>query len=424
MYLFATLTSRVLAAHGELQLFLPLLNIMMGKSPHGMTLHIPHSTNSLQCPDKFVAEPGQPVPKTPVPWPQSMKPHPLTSRLARFKGDVAVSASSDEPLANTIYEARCEITSTDIALPIGVQLSSCGTVLLLHGMGGWKNRAPVLRYFFPDDSTDILLDQHKTRSGLSDIAYWTTTDEERRLIFAADTSRIKSYAWGPTSGPNYNRALPTHTMNTGKYEGPLFVLSGGRLIRAGQGAVGVWNLDGLPTHGDKGKTLIGGQFDAEDSWRDDHESIESSSGSPADTDIKLEDASLYPNVWAAHPAKKGVMICGADPSKTNRYSTVAVDLEGGGKSVGKYIGHGAELSAGGIAISASPEGDKNMFVTACMDGLARLYDVRHPLPVLSMDSGRRSEGCPAAVLIHPDGIPSALTIHLHLPYLLLTYGRF
>jgi WD40 repeat protein len=339
-----------------------------------------------------------------------MKPHPLTSRLARFKGDIAVSASSDDLLANNIYEARCEINSTSIALPIGLHLSSSGTVLLLHGMGGWKNRDPVLRYFFPDDPSDMFPDEHPVKSGLSDIAYWTATDEERRLIFAADSSRIKSYVWAPASGPNYSRAQPTHTMDTGEYEGPLAVLSGGRLIRAGQGAVGVWNLDGLPTHGDKGKTRLGGVFNSEDSWRDDSESIEPSSGSPADTVIKLEDTSMYPGVWAAHPSKKGAMMCAADPKKTNGYSTVAVDLEGGGKSMGRYIGHGAELSAGGITVSASPEGDKNVFLTSCMDGLARLYDVRHPLPVLSMDCGRRSEGCPTAVLMHPDGIPSALAI--------------
>lgn len=197
-------------------------------------------------------------------------------------------------------------------------------------------------------------------------------------------------------------------MDTGEYEGPLAVLPG-RLIRAGRGAVGVWTLDKLPTHGDKGTKRIGERFNAEDSWRDDPEAIESSCGSPVGTVIKLEDNTLYPAVWAAHPAQKGVMICAADPSKTNTYSTVAVDLEGGGKSVARYIGHGAELSAGGIAVSASPEGDKNVFVTACMDGLARLYDVRHPLPVLSMDCGNRSEGCPAAVLIHPDGIPTVFT---------------
>jgi WD40 repeat protein len=174
----------------------------------------------------------------------------------------------------------------------------------------------------------------------------------------------------------------------------------------------VWNLDGLPTHGEKGQKRIGKKFNSEDSWRDDPESIESSSGSPADTVVKFEDTSMYPGVWAAHPSKEGVIICAANPEKTNGYSMVAVDLEGGGKSIGRYIGHGGELSANGIAVTASPDGDRNVFVTACMDGLARLYDVRHPLPVLSMDSGRSGEGCPAAVLIHADGIPSTLAISL------------
>ena len=251
------------------------------------------------------------------------------------------------------------------------------------------------------------------KPGLAHIVYWVATDEDRRLLFAADRDRIKSYAWGPVSGPNYTRTLPTHTMNTKKYGGPLAVLPGGRLIRAGKGAVGVWNLDNVRTHGADGTKRIGKIYDSEDSWRDDPEEIEESSGCLPGSSVKLEDTKMYPGIWAKHPSKSGVMICAADPKETELYSTVAIDLEGGGKSVGKYTGHGGELSANGIVVSATPDGDRNVFVTACMDGLARLYDVRQPLPVLTMDSGGRREGCPAAVLIHPDGIPSTSDFFVH-----------
>jgi hypothetical protein len=50
---------------------------------------------------------------------------------------------------------------------------------------------------------------------------------------------------------------------------------------------------------------------------------------------------------------------------------------------------------------------RNVFITACDDGYARLYDVRHPLPVLTLDSGGENEGCSGVVLVHPDGIPTA-----------------
>jgi hypothetical protein len=64
----ATLTFRL--AHGELEMFMPLLNIIMGKSPGGMhPLNIPHFTfqNLTHPSEKFVPEPGRPVPKTPGP---------------------------------------------------------------------------------------------------------------------------------------------------------------------------------------------------------------------------------------------------------------------------------------------------------------------------------------------------------------------
>jgi WD40 repeat protein len=344
-----------------------------------------------------------------------MKPHPFTSRLARFKNNVSVSPSPFHPLASIISSARCEITSTTTTRPIGLHLSSQGTCLVLHGVGGWKNRCPYLQYVFPTTPTDIFPShpEQNMKLGFADIAYWTATDEDRYLIFAADNRRIKSFAWASPAGTTHTSALPRHTMKSGMYKGPLAVLPGGRLIRAGRGAVAVWNLDGLPTHGEDGEALIWGHLDWEDTGRDDPEEVELSSGSPVDTVIKFEDEGFYPLVWHAHPSQVGSMICAADPKKTRAgggegscsYSTVVVDLEDGGRSVQRYVGHGAELSAGGIA--TDPAGDPNVFLTACLDGYARLYDVRHPLPVLTMNSGGGKEGCPAAVLLHPDGTPSS-----------------
>src|SRR5258707_14504417 len=43
-----------------------------------------------------------------------MKPHPLTSRLSHFRRDVTTSATSEQPLANSIHQAQCEITGDSI----------------------------------------------------------------------------------------------------------------------------------------------------------------------------------------------------------------------------------------------------------------------------------------------------------------------
>jgi WD40 repeat protein len=270
-------------------------------------------------------------------------------------------------------------------------------------MTGYKNRSPALWYSFPED-TVTFPDVHPVKLGLSDIAYWTTTDEERKLMFAADRERIKSYAWGPPSGNNYRAGLPTHTLDTDNYEGPLAVLSGGRLVRAGKGSVGVWNLDTLPTHGAKGKTRVGKKMSVEDTWRDDPESIETSYGSPPDTTIALELSNLSAAAWHPHPSHAGNMICAFDPRKSTPscYSCISVDLEHGGKTVVKYLGHGAGVNE----ITTSP-GDPNRFVTASDDGFARLFDVRLSLPVLTLRAAHPSGGCPAVVMVHPQGIPSA-----------------
>jgi len=349
--------------------------------------------------------------RAPEPWSKSMKPHPLTTRLTRFRGNVTTSATSDQPLANVIYQARCEITSNQIPSPIALTISANGTVLVANGMGGYKNRTPALWHHFLED-TDGLPDGHHVETGLSDIAYWIATDEERKLMFTADRDRIKSYAWGSPSENDRHSAVPTHTMDTGSYTGPLAVLSGGRLVRAGKGSVAVWNLDTLPTHGAKGKTRIGKKFSVEDSWRDDAEFIEISGGNPADATIALENRNLSSVVWHPHPSVAGNMIIASEPRESSSYSCISIDLEHGGKTVVKYLGHG-----GGVNGIATSPGDPSLFVSASDDGFARLFDVRRPLPVLTLEAGHPSGGCPAVVMTYPDGIPSAYL------YLTLVEGR-
>ena len=103
------------------------------------------------------------------------------------------------------------------------------------------------------------------------------------------------------------------------------------------------------------------------------------------------------------------MICAVDPKKTGvgvgarawgeySFSTSVVDLEGGGRSVQWFVGHGGELDG----ITTDPVGHPNMFMTACSDGYVRLFNVRLPLPALMINSGVGKEGCAAVVLLHPD----------------------
>lgn len=335
-----------------------------------------------------------------------MRPHPTSTPLARFREDVpALSATSSSPIANIVYQARCEVRSRSIRMPIQFSFSSGGSCIAMPSMGGYKNRIPVLTYMLMSDDTGHFPTKYNVGVGLSDIAYDSTTDEERKLIFVADHSRIKSYAWGENggSGEIYPKPVATHTLSSqgSGGAGPLAVVDG-RLLRSGKGSLSVWTLDTLETHVNNGKALIGGKFDPSDSWRDDPEHIERSVGSAPDNSIAFQDPTLYPARWHRHPSNVGAMLCASEPQNLPaKYYCLALDIETG-KTTGRYLGHG-----GAIQSFSTSGADQNVFITGALDGYARLYDIRHPLPVLTLDVGYQSESCSSALIIHPDGIPSA-----------------
>jgi WD40 repeat protein len=259
-----------------------------------------------------------------------------------------------------------------------------------------------------DDGTDQLPTMHTVQVGLSDVAYDSTTDEQRKLVFVADHSRIKSYAWGSPSqnsrsGVNYAKPVPMHTLSSkgsNGAKGPLAIVNG-RLLRSSKGFLSVWTLDNLETHVENGKALIGGKFDPADSWRDDPENIELSVGSAPDTRITFQNSALSPARWHSHPSNAGAMLCASEPrDPPPAYYCVTLDIETG-KTIGRYLGHGGTIES--FSTSAA---DPNVFVTGALDGYARLYDVRHPLPVLTLDVGYQSESCSSALITHPAGIPS------------------
>ncbi|KAI0719864.1 hypothetical protein C8T65DRAFT_635436 [Cerioporus squamosus] len=171
------------------------------------------------------------------------------------------------------------------------------------------------------------------------------------------------------------------------------MLPGGRLTRAGKGSFAVWDTDKMPTH--KGGKRVGkGKFN-HDSWRDNEcDEIQLSTGSKPTSTIKLadEDQTFAPVVLTLHEPS-GHLLAGENARKTaGRYGCYALDLEDGGKK----------------AFSVSP-GDAGVFATGCSDGYARLYDVRHPTPVMTLDAGKSGEFCSAVQLVHPDGIPVVFT---------------
>ena len=338
-----------------------------------------------------------------------MRPHPKSTTLARFRGrSFPLSVTLTTPVAKMIYEARCEISSTLSNLPIRLDTSSDGACMSLLSMGGYKDRDPFLLTFIPGNGDNVFKDAHQFAIGLSEIAYQSTMDASRKLIFVADSLRIKSYKWD--TADNKGNPLAVHTMDSGNFDGPLASFSNGRLLRAGKGAAGIWNIDALETHGPKGRKRIGKKFNTEDSWRDndDNDAIEVSSGSAMNQQIKFADNTIRPARWLAHPSAIGTMLCASDvQTSPHRFWCGALDLEHGGKESARYLGHGGQISD-----FSTSQADQNVFVTSCNDGCVRLYDVRHPLPMLTMDVGKKDSVCDTALLVHPDGIPSEILTFL------------
>ncbi|KAJ7438782.1 hypothetical protein B0H11DRAFT_1829022 [Mycena galericulata] len=338
-------------------------------------------------------------PRLPDAWKTTPRPHPLSSPLARFEDDVTLP-SSPSPLVHAIYHARCEITgdSENQALTL---VHSNNTLVFPSNEN--DHDRPFLTYYLLDEPCDRTfgLIAHHVPIALESLTPHCLADDSRKLMFVADNARVKSYSWASATGAIYESPLATHTFSTPEHHGPLAMLAGGPFMRTGKGSVGLWNLDELATHGVQGISRIGGLLKGK---RGSNDAIEQSAGTPPASTIRYADARFEPTVWAYHPSLPATMLCATNTVASGDFSCVAVDLEHGGKIVGRYLG-----AFGNVRSFSTSGADPNVFLTAGNDGYARLYDVRRPLPVLTLCSSTGEDSCGGALLIHPDGVPGIFT---------------
>ncbi|EKM58421.1 uncharacterized protein PHACADRAFT_140342 [Phanerochaete carnosa HHB-10118-sp] len=270
----------------------------------------------------------------------------------------------------------------------------------MSGATGWKNRDPVV-YYWPGGTED--LDIKSLNPPLAHLIQDIVLDDARQLLFVADFDRIKSYSFAPAT-----RKRAVHTLKADTHTGPLTVLPNGRILRAGVGSALVWNVDELETHyPGEGKeyTKIGeGTYKGfENSWREEDCKKEKSIGSTAHTTLTFAESGYTPGIWRLH-APSGNMLCAEDTREVDRFECVSLDLEHGGKVAARYLGHAAQVEQ----ISTSAE-EPNTFLTACEDGHARLYDMREPLPTLTIDGEAQNGPMDAALFVHIDGLPAVFT---------------
>lgn len=343
--------------------------------------------------------------EVPVPWKTTPKPHPKTNPLARFRiiNGVSALSTATHPAAAVIHQARCEVASDQICSPINLSISRGGSSLALNAAGGYKDRAPILTLWEMSGDVTKYPKSIDIEVGLESVAAHLFMDDLSKLVFVADDGRVKSFALARSVEKRIKkRGLPVHTLDSSEFEGPLWG-SGRQFFRAGKGLMGVWDMDALSTHGPDGFKLIGEEKEIEDTWRDDDDEIELSSGDLHHRTVTFTDKNLQPWQWHAHPSKAGSMLCASNFRETSSYGCVVLDLETGDTS-DIYLGHG-----GGIQDFSTSESDRNVFLTACSDGFARLYDTRSNLPALTFDVAKSGSFCTAATLCHPDGIPTIFT---------------
>ncbi|TFK75104.1 WD40 repeat-like protein [Pluteus cervinus] len=362
------------------------------------------------------------MPKPLAPWWEIPRPHPRSSGFSRFRANVPVlSATAATPTALNVYQARCEVEADDINTPIRIvsHFSSTETILAISSMGGWKDRTPFLQYIVntePAGRPEKYTTENSFSVGLAGIAHHTAIDPSRKLLFTGDSDRVKSFEWGRpgTEGGFHKKAEAVHTFDSDGFDGPMLVLGDGRFIRAGNGKMGVWNLNELAqeTHAMYGKKPIGGRkINVEDTWRDDPEAIDRARGTAVGQTMNLWIPNLKPAVMKHHPSgTPNLVLFGAEFDEGNlgldpraQYSCVILDIEQG-KPVSKILGHGDSVTE-----FSTSSADPNAFVTGCEDGYARLFDVRTHFPVITFDAAYREEACSAVALAHPDGIPSLFT---------------
>lgn len=309
-----------------------------------------------------------------------------TTPLARFPKRIVVSDDA-EPAVCAIREGLCEIESTDTCNPTNLALD--GDMLAIVAVGGYKERDPVLE-LNPLGLTRTgwvnFLDS-EVPTGHKNIAYEVVVDSARSLVWTADDTRIKSIKYTLNADKDdLEKTLPTHTLDSAGYGGPIALLNGGeRIIRIGTDGIAFWDVDQLETHGAKGRRSIRGRHDADtyfdDSWRDpdDIDDVERSRGS-----IPTIKRAIAPDVaaaeirhWDRSPSRPNEVMISAGRGK---YTVFGLDLETGQKT-SRFLGHGGFIHN----IVTCWGDDRSSFATVCGDGGVRLYDERVPVPYVTMD---------------------------------------
>lgn len=362
-----------------------------------------------------------------TPYDPSTKPHGLTSPLARARKPDTINPSlssipSTPPLTLSFYQARCSITARHIYRPLPsetLHLATGSPFLLYTAAGGSAGLNPDVTFWkLADFKPDVFERGKRIRTELWGPATHLAVDPIRELVYTADKRNIESFKYttsphdlfgGDTSDVDEisgETLAAVHTLDSRPSTGPLALAErGSKLLRAGEGEIYTWDVDGLfrqnsdsDSDGDERvrQRRRRGRRGTPDPFEDpEPEDEEDWQGTPVTNVLRLEQplaSSIDIAYWSASPNNPNIMLS----TLNNTFSCLALDLQAGGKVTTRYLGHGGQPTG----FSTSPVAEPTQFLTSAMDGVARLYDVREPLPGLSIQDEIRT-----ALFVHIQGVP-------------------
>ncbi|KAF8755579.1 WD40 repeats protein [Rhizoctonia solani] len=299
-------------------------------------------------------------------WDPALKRHPKSTKLAQFRTNSSLTRTTKRPLATRVLDARCEVSSSRCSVPIRFLTGPDGTFLALTGMRGVKNRSPHWILHSQSASCTLYLlpsERYYHEPRLADVAshdfarhphlksqnpYLDDTHGKSALLGSTVEARRLIFLGDDDCIKSYEWGSSTEV-----YEDlfPVHTLD----TKHYQGPMMVLP-DGSVVRAGKGMLAKIKSFDTR---RHDPEKIEPSSGSAPTSHIKFFD----------HPS--------SNPAP------------------GSPSSHLLQLS----------KTDPHLFLSACNDGFARLYDTRYSLPVVTFHARGQNEFCEAAALAHPNNIP-------------------
>ncbi|TFY70861.1 hypothetical protein EVG20_g2143 [Dentipellis fragilis] len=331
-----------------------------------------------------------------LPWLTTSRPSPQSNLLARFnpKYDKAkLSAVLDEvedsnarDAMQAVLQARSTFFSTSITSPTCMSLN--GDLLLLGGCGGYKGRLDLLSIVDipnkPLDPNAVEWERTKTlKTGLGSPGTQVAYDPEAQLIWHDGDIRLRAFS--ADHKIKYTLDCSAHRYSWGLSN------NGRTVIRGGKNGFALWHVDQLTAHGagaipgghkiSSGHSCFGG-LDVDTAKR-----LERSAGDAPHSTFTIHGVEPFRvGHMTPLPGTNAHLFAPTDLPQmaTDGKNDTAVYMAdfGQGAPVAHAIGLGHSGRITALALDAAIP---HTYVTACDDNYGRVFDVRHPLPQITLE---------------------------------------